>query len=875
MQTGFAFILAVATCGQAEQGSVETEASIEIELAVELLGVEDARVSNGAYQVLWKAGRAAEVAVAKATESKNPAVALRAKLLHENFSYGIFHDTPADVLDLIYGFRNGDESTKRRIVNQLYRQKKPHVTWRLLRAGDFSNEFILSNYSQLVRDYLPDLIRDGRVDDVDELLFSKATLEQHYREGVRDYAAYLFHRGEVGGISHPRLVSPMSKSEIRLFGYLSMMHGDLNAAATRAEQAGCDDLKAAILNRKRDWDALRKSDFCPGDPNSMERLGFEATLARLAGDDETFKMKLSETKALADKSRLQLRDKSFSLAFQYAEVLMINGQWPEAIKVLQSGRVDFAFEVLVKQNRVAEAFAVYGFDLAKDSIDDWLSHRANDDERVVMGLQIAQVLYKLGEKRKATALLDAIATLDAGNRANVLFRLASTEYKVGLTDRAMHHAAEGLKANEKESHRYFGPTFGQQRLQLVRSVLAELRAARPDDDALSLIKSLHGLFLPKLVPDASANELDALRRHCEKQISAGTGQPQKHLALLGELCAMHGQTQQAVEYLIQPAKSHAYGLSSMRIADLALVAKDWTRAAEFYRSAWETSRQIVGPAALYLHGYALKRAGHGTQAAEIMLTASILPLGDVNVRNRLAMALHERGLKAEALEQWKMIAKLGPYNAWSGTQAGALMRTSQRLGDHFAKSDPAQAADHWQRMMLYMLKSNYNIREPIGYAHMMLLIHRSRALGLFKIAKFDEAVREVWLCHAAGPGDTKAVIEFVPWLEKAGRQDDADKLFAQTYSVIEKMCKFPDARNFHNALAWMCAKCNRRLDDALVHARRAVELEGDKVAYLDTLALVQFLRGEKDEAITLIKKCIELEPNDAHFKQQLERFQKE
>jgi tetratricopeptide (TPR) repeat protein len=73
----------------------------------------------------------------------------------------------------------------------------------------------------------------------------------------------------------------------------------------------------------------------------------------------------------------------------------------------------------------------------------------------------------------------------------------------------------------------------------------------------------------------------------------------------------------------------------------------------------------------------------------------------------------------------------------------------------------------------------------------------------------------------------------------------------------------------------MSAKCSRRLEEALKHAQKAVELSPDKAAYVDTLAEVHFQRGDRDEAIRHIRRCIELEPDSQYFHEQLTRFEQE
>jgi predicted Zn-dependent protease len=72
----------------------------------------------------------------------------------------------------------------------------------------------------------------------------------------------------------------------------------------------------------------------------------------------------------------------------------------------------------------------------------------------------------------------------------------------------------------------------------------------------------------------------------------------------------------------------------------------------------------------------------------------------------------------------------------------------------------------------------------------------------------------------------------------------------------------------------MAARCRRHLDRALEHARKAVALAPAEPGYLDTLAEVQFQRGEKDRAIENMKKCLALSPKSDYFRKQLERFER-
>jgi len=138
----------------------------------------------------------------------------------------------------------------------------------------------------------------------------------------------------------------------------------------------------------------------------------------------------------------------------------------------------------------------------------------------------------------------------------------------------------------------------------------------------------------------------------------------------------------------------------------------------------------------------------------------------------------------------------------------------------------------------------------------------------------DKALVEIEHSQKLLPGNSELAEHLVPELEQFGQSEAADELFDESFAFIEAICqRFPKSALHHNNLAWMSARCNRRLDDALYHVRRALELVPDSSSYLDTLGEVHFRRGEVQAAIRCAQRCLELEPQNKFFQEQLERFQ--
>ena len=112
-------------------------------------------------------------------------------------------------------------------------------------------------------------------------------------------------------------------------------------------------------------------------------------------------------------------------------------------------------------------------------------------------------------------------------------------------------------------------------------------------------------------------------------------------------------------------------------------------------------------------------------------------------------------------------------------------------------------------------------------------------------------------------------------LVASGNQAVADKWFARyEQRLLAQLERWPRDATTHNNLAWMYARCNLKLNEALEHSQIAVELSPNSAVLLDTLAEVQFRLNQYSAAVSSMQRCIQLDPRDPHFRRQLERFLK-
>jgi len=240
----------------------------------------------------------------------------------------------------------------------------------------------------------------------------------------------------------------------------------------------------------------------------------------------------------------------------------------------------------------------------------------------------------------------------------------------------------------------------------------------------------------------------------------------------------------------------------------------------------------------------------------------------------LAETLEKRGLHDAAIEQWKLILRLGDFVDWDVSESWNFTEAAREVGNELIHTDRMWSAVLHQRALLSVLGTGSRYLDIDSYISVVHVIHATRAFGLLEAGRLDEAEREAEQAQAAIPGGIGLVELLMVKFAAAGRPAAGERLFDTSWDAGTKICRdFPRSARHHHDLAALAVRCQRRLDDALAHALEAVRLKPENVAHLDTLAEIRFSHGEREEAVALAKRAVEREPNNTHLKQQLRRFQ--
>jgi len=831
---------------QIAQTAPRTPSPKEIDRAVEQLGDEEFLVRQRASKFLWEAGQAAEAALTRAAGSSDPEVAVRARRILRSFKYGIYPDTPEEVVLLIERFRQGNPDSKLAAMRQLMDRAAVPTLLKLLRT--VTDETLRQRLAQSLAKDIDKLAGAmfivGQWDKAEQFLEIGAVTES----GMRNYAAYYLLRGgldaKIAALSD-RVARAPTALDAQLLAYLRRARGDLAGALAAAEKANQPALLDGILIELGQWQRLAQSydqqgrDATGQPAGGIVHLGYTAAFHRLAGNSEKFEEAVDAIKELARRKPNKI--------WYCGEALLINQRFPDAVELIREERPETAIEILCLQCRFREALKLAGIDDPRGPYSPWFAAPRSEAEtasagrkqRFGLGLSVASLLYRLGEREKALRLLDELAQAAIDEKDIPMRPLCETEFRLGLTDRAFKHVAIVFaQDSERWNTSVLWSLFPgyEATAEIWWEFLREKHGDEPPEVTIDRVRKLlppgatgvssgttgvspvpgatgvspvpggnHGQNArgtrqtpPDKVPEGSHDgPWQNLVNEAEKASAALNPETRgKWLTALGETCMAHGKRPLAQAYFEKAAEAAPSVESLLRLGDMAAEDGRWTQAAQWYGKAWDRDHAHAG--ALYLQGWALTKTGQKAEGQKLMEAARLLPLGNAETRYYLADDLHQRGLteEEETARQWELTVRTGELQSWPVIQA------AEKLGNQLAGKDDLQAAAYWRWPLLRCLRSSTTVLGVAGYLHAAHKIHKVRARGLLAAGKIDQAVDEIRLSHAAMPGEVGLALELVPRLEQAGRKEVADELFDAVHAVNARVCEdFPHSTTHRNNLA--------------------------------------------------------------------------
>lgn len=302
-------------------------------------------------------------------------------------------------------------------------------------------------------------------------------------------------------------------------------------------------------------------------------------------------------------------------------------------------------------------------------------------------------------------------------------------------------------------------------------------------------------------------------------------------------------------------------------------AERWNEAAEVFLKQIALATETKQEPAAHLHAYAasaLRQAGRDEDAASHDQWADMLALGNATVAIQIGNGYAYGRDYKRAAEWWARAAREADPD--SGEFSIALKLHADVLLDQGKWREAAATSEVLSRIYI---SSDFRTSSLLLLMRERLQADTARALSILPTDR-SSAISILEKCHRAFASDGSLADFFFPSLRRVGLVKEHDEWFRQSWDLMEKIIEsHPGSENTRNTAAWFASRAVRKLDEAEKHLAKALAANPGQPAYLDTMAEIQFARGNRKKALEWSKLAVNYLPNDSQLRRQQERFRSE
>lgn len=323
----------------------------------------------------------------------------------------------------------------------------------------------------------------------------------------------------------------------------------------------------------------------------------------------------------------------------------------------------------------------------------------------------------------------------------------------------------------------------------------------------------------------------------------------------GERAAAMQHQQRAIAIAPEFAAAH-YQLGLLYAQE-----KRWTDAVASYQTAYKHDETLVE--ALYNLTQAYLRVGDTSAAREQMALfekrkAVITPL------HQLRGALQRTQNTAERAQ---ILTNIGRLYLKNGHYKKAVWEYQKALG-----MDPELVAAYNGLGIAYTMLGKHSEavtaqRKALELQPNFAKAHAGLGLAYFSQNEMESALEHYRRAAALAPQLLEAHLKIGTILLKQKRYAEA----IDTYKVSATLA--PDnAEIYHNLGICYARQAEADLEAARRYAQKAIRLDPKVASYYNTLALIDFRRGDHSQAEKAIRKALDLEPENRNYQQGLKQI---
>lgn len=255
------------------------------------------------------------------------------------------------------------------------------------------------------------------------------------------------------------------------------------------------------------------------------------------------------------------------------------------------------------------------------------------------------------------------------------------------------------------------------------------------------------------------------------------------------------------------------------------------------------------PISLARYAIALRKTGETKLGDQLLNQAIAQTLAMSEYSNYIGLILHSAGYEREAAELWMSVMVTSLDLGRGFTSAVYYLNNTSR---YHIRSKQWRVAHSLALIEAAHLLDPYPAAiHPKFYLQKCFNWQFTQAMVLLENAQVEAALELLERAHSMLPSDGLLADYFFPALLDYKELESGSKRWLdRSWGILKKeIASYPQSHNSRNTLAWLGAKSLQRLDEALMHAKVALQLKPRQPAYLDTLAEVYFAKAERPMAV--------------------------
>lgn len=848
----------------------------DLDVLIRELSDENYKTRESASKEIWKLAEKALPVLEEAAKSNDPEQAIRARELLQRIRLEITPDTDPAVISLVEQYLKATTKAERAGLFDKLRTKRAWLQMLRLFSEEKDDELKLTlrpSIGGIAVRAAREKLNDG---DADSAL---GFLQLAPEEGSGLLALAEFYRSQ-GKLQEELAKAKSLDSRRGRALYLALLRsaGDTKTAREVAEELGDKEIAASMAALSGDpvpWLKSRVSN----DP-LVAAYHFAATAKWNSG-----KVRPSDIGPLVE--ALASRDPSERDSAIIG--LLLLGESQVVMPVYIKSDPIAAFIDLEAQERIPEALKALGFDPEKPDYKPWIEKRfrqladqdiedqheiSTDDGELLV---LAGFLERRGKTNEAFELFStpaaALAEKDLDTFLGLIGRLAgSGKSQDGSPDLAKRLGVAWAGEDPLRWEELVQNVFGDN--ELVTGWWDWLAKLDPEAKRSERLDAMFALFD---VGKDTKKIREGWIEKAWKSIKEAKAVPGEQVSLIENLATTVGDGRTFLKaWEMMPEEKRGDQNWFQHI--VCLTNEDrWGDAADIILKQIATileSKQVPGAD---LHAYAaatLRRAGREQEAVEHDDWVNKLSLGESRLAIQIGHGYAFGGDYQRANEWWERAAR------FANPETNEIFNAIIMILDHWMEQGKwsesasicevycAIAASREYSWSKYLPLLRQRIQGDTARALSLLGEHRERSLGT--LAK----------CHQMFRADGSLADFFYPSLRRAGLMKEHDEWFESTWSMIAEMARqYPESDNTQNTAAWLAARAMRHLPEAEELLGRAIAMRPRQPAYLDTMAELQFARGNRPKAIEWSKAAVNFAPigdRDSEYmilRRQLRRFQ--